>query len=219
MADGAASHRSSHPDRRRSGARISLMLAAAADPPEYGTSDRGQHAGTPLIIAGESALGHSGTGVSCGPITRSLAVAVGSPDTGDRRRVIVGLWLHRRFVRGHWRNSSVIPVHPPTTTFPLPSMVGCSTVLRRSLRTLTRSTRDGLRPNTVAEASFDPGKIPAALDHHDVEYILVGGLGARAHGALRPTSDIDCVPEGGLANLGRLARALSELGARLRVGG
>jgi hypothetical protein len=45
----------SHPDRRRSGARISLMLAAEADPPEYGTSDRGQHAGTPLIIAGQNA--------------------------------------------------------------------------------------------------------------------------------------------------------------------
>lgn len=71
----------------------------------------------------------------------------------------------------------------------------------------------------MAEESFDPGRILQALDDHDVEYILVGGLGARAHGALRPTNDIDCVPEGGLANLGRLAEALSELGARLRVGG
>ncbi len=71
----------------------------------------------------------------------------------------------------------------------------------------------------MAEEPFDPGRILQALDEHDVEYILVGGLGARAHGALRPTNDIDCVPEGGLANLGRLAEALSELGARLRVGG
>ena len=71
----------------------------------------------------------------------------------------------------------------------------------------------------MTEAPFDPGRILAVLDQHDVEYVLVGGLGARAHGALRPTSDIDCVPEGGLVNLGRLADALGELGARLRVGG
>lgn len=88
-----------------------------------------------------------------------------------------------------------MPVRPPTTTFPLPSMVGCSTRLPRSSRSLTRSTRDGLRPSTVPEASFDPGRILAVLDQHNVEYILVGGLGARAHGALRPTSDIDCVPK------------------------
>ena len=112
-----------------------------------------------------------------------------------------------------------MPVRPPTTTFLLSSMVGCSTPLPRSLRSLTRSTRDGLRPSTVAEDSFDPGRILAVLDQHNVEYILVGGLGARAHGAVRPTSDIDCVPEGGLVNLGRLADALIELGARLRVGG
>lgn len=67
-----------------------------------------------------------------------------------------------------------MPVRPPTTTFPLPSMVGCSTRLPRSSRSLTRSTRDGLRPTTVPEASFDPGRILVVLDQHNVEYILVG---------------------------------------------
>jgi len=71
----------------------------------------------------------------------------------------------------------------------------------------------------VPDSTFDPSEILAVLDRHDVDYILVGGLGARAHGALRPTSDIDCVPEGGPDNLRHLADALRELGARLRVGG
>lgn len=47
---------------------------------------------------------------------------------------------------------------------------------------------------------------------------MVGGLGARAHGACRPT-DIDFVPETSEENYERLAVALRELGARLRVGG
>jgi hypothetical protein len=40
---------------------------------------------------------------------------------------------------------------------------------------------------------FDPNRILATLDEHGVEYVLVGGLGARAHGASRETSDIDVV--------------------------
>ena len=66
---------------------------------------------------------------------------------------------------------------------------------------------------------FDPARILGVLDRHGVDYVLVGGLGARAHGATRPTSDIDCVPDGTRENLSRLAAALRELGARLRVGG
>lgn len=71
----------------------------------------------------------------------------------------------------------------------------------------------------MPDQDFDPQAILEALDRHQVEYVLVGGLGARAHGASRPTSDIDCVPSSNEANLGRLAEALRGLRARLRVGG
>jgi hypothetical protein len=54
---------------------------------------------------------------------------------------------------------------------------------------------------------------------HGVEYLMVGGLGARADGATRPTQDIDFVPSSTRENLDRLAGALRELGARLRVAG
>ena len=68
-------------------------------------------------------------------------------------------------------------------------------------------------------SEFDPDRILMALDRHGVEYVLVGGVAARVHGAQRATADIDCVPATGEENLGRLAAALDELGARLRVAG
>ena len=57
------------------------------------------------------------------------------------------------------------------------------------------------------------------LDHHQVEYLIVGGAAAYAYGAERPTDDADCVVSRERANLDRLASALRELHARLRVGG
>jgi hypothetical protein len=68
-------------------------------------------------------------------------------------------------------------------------------------------------------SEFDPDRILAVLDAHRVEYLLVGGLAARAHGATRRTADIDCVPASSTANLERLATALRSLNARLRVAG
>lgn len=70
-----------------------------------------------------------------------------------------------------------------------------------------------------AQPTFDPDRILSALDRHEVEYVLVGGMAARAHGATRATADIDCVPNTDIDNLDRLANALVELGARLRVAG
>jgi hypothetical protein len=68
-------------------------------------------------------------------------------------------------------------------------------------------------------ATFDPERIIAVLDAHAVELVIVGGFGAQAHGARRQTFDIDVVPRNTDENFSRLAAALRELGARLRVGG
>ena len=57
------------------------------------------------------------------------------------------------------------------------------------------------------------------LDRHRVRYIVVGGLAAIVHGGSRVTFDIDLVPEWTDANLARLAAALEEIGAELRVSG
>ena len=72
---------------------------------------------------------------------------------------------------------------------------------------------------TATPEPVDLRRITDALARHDVEYLLVGGMASRAHGAQRRTYDVDCVPEPSWENLDRLATAMRELGARLRVEG
>lgn len=61
-------------------------------------------------------------------------------------------------------------------------------------------------------------RIMAVLNRHAVDYLLVGGVATVIHGAARPTGDVDCLVQGSAENLHRLAEALGELNARLRVG-
>ena len=85
-----------------------------------------------------------------------------------------------------------------------------------------RSTQTALLQRQVADepdSSFDPDRVLETLDRHGVAFLLVGGLAARAHGAARQTADVDCVPDTSSENLGRMAAALLDLNARLRVGG
>lgn len=67
--------------------------------------------------------------------------------------------------------------------------------------------------------AFDPQTLLGALNRHGVAYVLVGGLAARALGAQRPTTDVDVCAQWTTENLDRLAAALRELGAGLRVEG
>jgi hypothetical protein len=63
----------------------------------------------------------------------------------------------------------------------------------------------------------DLARLIEVLDRHKVEYLLAGGAAARAYGAGRLTQDADCVVQRAQANLKRLASAMRELNARLRV--
>lgn len=75
-------------------------------------------------------------------------------------------------------------------------------------------------PTSPSEpAALDPLAIIETLDQHQVDYLLVGGLGAAVYGATRPTYDFDALAERSDDNLDRLAKALTELGAFYRVGG
>jgi Nucleotidyl transferase AbiEii toxin, Type IV TA system len=55
--------------------------------------------------------------------------------------------------------------------------------------------------------------ILATLVEHEVDFVLIGGLAAVAHGSRRVTRDIDLVVAPEDSNLARLERALGELGA------
>jgi len=67
--------------------------------------------------------------------------------------------------------------------------------------------------------TLDVRRVLETLDRRGVEYLLVGGMAARFHGATRTTRDVDVVPRSDAENLDRLAAALRDLGAFLRVGG
>ena len=59
------------------------------------------------------------------------------------------------------------------------------------------------------------GLIHAIADNH-VDFILIGGLAAAAHGAIRTTKDVDVVYARSDANVARLAAALTPLAPYLR---
>lgn len=72
---------------------------------------------------------------------------------------------------------------------------------------------------TDAERGPDLERIVQCLDRHAVQYLVVGGTGARLHGAERLTYDFDSLPATSKENLDRLAAAMRELHAYLRVEG
>lgn len=66
---------------------------------------------------------------------------------------------------------------------------------------------------------FDPDEILRVLDRHQVEFVLIGGMAATLHGSDVVTFDLDVAPRSTRDNLERLAWALRDLDASLRVEG
>ncbi len=56
--------------------------------------------------------------------------------------------------------------------------------------------------------ALDPLPLLKHLHEHGVEYIVIGGLAVSAHGHVRPSKDLDVVPNSAPENLARLAHAL-----------
>jgi len=66
-------------------------------------------------------------------------------------------------------------------------------------------------------APFDPASIISVLARHHVDFVLIGGLAGALHGSPAATNDADICPARTSENLARLAAALVELDARIRV--
>ena len=69
----------------------------------------------------------------------------------------------------------------------------------------------------MTSSEFQPEEILAALQNAGVQYVLIGGFAAIAHGDVAPTFDVDVVPDRTLENLERVAIALRDLDARIRT--
>jgi hypothetical protein len=67
--------------------------------------------------------------------------------------------------------------------------------------------------------ALSPEQALAALVVHAVDFVIIGGLAAIAHGSRRMTRDIDIVVEPSNENLHRLEQALAELSAVKLVAG
>lgn len=68
------------------------------------------------------------------------------------------------------------------------------------------------------EPELNAAAIVAALNRHQVRYVIIGAFAAIAQQAPIPaTRDIDLTPEASQENLTRLSLALKELGARIRT--
>ena len=68
------------------------------------------------------------------------------------------------------------------------------------------------------EPELNAAAIVAALNRHQVRYVVIGAFAAIAQQAPIPaTRDIDLTPDTGQENLARLSQALTELGARIRT--
>ncbi len=65
---------------------------------------------------------------------------------------------------------------------------------------------------------LDPAALLGAFVRHGVKFVAVGGFAALLHGAQRTTKDVDLCVEWSSQNLERVAAALVELHAQLKVG-
>jgi hypothetical protein len=66
---------------------------------------------------------------------------------------------------------------------------------------------------------YRPDKLLEVLERHGVQFVVIGGLAAELRGSPYSTRDVDVTPSRERANLGRLADALRELDAKLRISG
>ena len=65
-------------------------------------------------------------------------------------------------------------------------------------------------------AELDPARLLGLLTARGVDYVLIGGLAAVLHGSAMLTQDVDICFARDEGNLRALAKALGELGAKLR---
>lgn len=67
--------------------------------------------------------------------------------------------------------------------------------------------------------ALDPAAIVAALERHQLRYVIIGGVAAQLHGSPAPTRGLDVTPERSAPNLARLAAALASVEAQEWVPG
>jgi hypothetical protein len=65
--------------------------------------------------------------------------------------------------------------------------------------------------------ALDRAALLAAFVKHDTKFVIVGGVAGQVYGATRVTKDLDLCPAWSAENLERVAAALRDLGARMKI--
>ena len=81
----------------------------------------------------------------------------------------------------------------------------------------TINSGNGADPAVTEPVPYRPDAILEVLERHRVRYVVIGGLAAEIHGSPYITRDVDVTPASNRANFVKLAAALRELEAKLRV--
>ena len=68
----------------------------------------------------------------------------------------------------------------------------------------------------MIDGGFDPGALVRALQRHEVEFVVIGGIAGQLWGSPMITQDLDICYAREKTNLENLAAALRELNAKLR---
>lgn len=66
--------------------------------------------------------------------------------------------------------------------------------------------------------ALDRAALLAAFVAHDAKFVIVGGVAGQVYGATRITKDLDLCPAWSAENLERVAAALRDLRARMKIG-
>jgi hypothetical protein len=69
----------------------------------------------------------------------------------------------------------------------------------------------------TSRKAHDPKRLISTLLEHDVQFVVIGAIAAIAQGGPFITQDLDVTPARDPANLERLAAAIRQLDARLRI--
>jgi hypothetical protein len=108
------------------------------------------------------------------------------------------------------------PVERPGARCPAHRIVEAGEKAAAARRARAKPARVEVEPPPLSDE--DAAALFAVLDRHRVDYVVIGGMAAAMWGSDLPrTTDADIAPSTDVANLARLADALKELGARLRV--
>ena len=174
-----------------------------------GVGQRGPSVGRPVAAAARRR-----SGVPQSTIARiESGKQMPRADTLDKLLEACGWELDMTLRRGARRG----PEPDPALALPVPGRNGPSGAAHDRYADEPWQRGRAAPAGIVTASSFDPIEMLRVLSRAEVEFVVIGGFAAELLGAPLDTNDLDICYERSAENMDRLATALRQLGAKLRV--